>query len=113
MSADESEITGLKPEDFLKHLMDLKKSFADSVIQVTASVKTEVAAAVAPFHEKQREIIEDLETTKQKVSDLALDNAATRATVDDLQKQVIAVQQSLSANENRPSVPHDNPSSYS
>ena len=70
---------------------DLKKSFDDSAAKVAASIKTEVAAAVAPFHDKQKEIIEDLEGTKQKVSDLAMDNAATKAKVDDLQKQVIAV----------------------
>ena len=113
MSTDESAVSGLKPEDFLQHLMDLKKCFADNATQVAASIRTEVAAAVAPFHEKQKEIIEDLEETKQKVSDLALDNVATRAMVDDLQKHVIAVQQALSANDIRPSSLHANPSSNS
>ena len=113
MSSDESAISGLTPEDFFKHMIDLKKSFANSAAEVAASIKTEVAAAVAPFHDKQKEIIEDLEGTKQKVSDLALDNAATRAKVDDLQKQVIAVQQTLSANATRPPLTHHTPSSGS
>ena len=92
---------------------DLKKPFANSAAEVATSIKTEVAAAVAPFHDKQKEIIEDLECTKQKVSDLALDNAATKAKVDDLQKQVIAVQHTLSANATRPSLTPRSPSKSS
>ena len=79
MSSEENKILSFTSEDFLNHMLDLKKSFADSTAVLAASIKTEVAAAVAPFHDRQQEIIEDLEGTKQKVSDLALDNAATRA----------------------------------
>ena len=103
MSSEENKILSFTSEDFLNHMLDLKKSFADSTAVLAASIKTEVAAAVAPFHDRQQEIIEDLEGTKQKVSDLALDNAATRAKVDDLQKQVIAVQKTLFAKATHPS----------
>lgn len=96
---------------FLSYMENFKLSINDSV-------RSEVTAAVAPFREKQEEIIEDLANTKNRVSEIEDDNVNTKTKVEELQKQMVTIQQklictaSLSQNNSIPSnssVPHNSP----
>ena len=60
---------------------DLRKSLQETV-------HSEVNLAVAPINEKQTEIIEELSTTKQLVSEMQKDHSLTKATVAELKDQI-------------------------
>jgi hypothetical protein len=67
-------------------------------LSINSSIHNEVTAAVAPFREKQKEIIEDLKDTQNRVSDIEADNKQTKENVEELQKQMASMQEKLSAN---------------
>ena len=64
-----------------------------------------MTSAVAPLQESQKEIIDELETTRNKVSEIALDNADTKSKVEILQQQMLSMEQRLS-NSNVSALPH-------
>jgi hypothetical protein len=87
-------------------------------LSINDCVRSEVKAAVAPFREKQEEIIEDLANTKNRVSEIEDDNVNNKTKADELQKQMVTIQKklictaSLSQNNSIPSnssVPHNSP----
>ena len=75
---------------FLNYMESFKLSINDSV-------RSEVTAAVAPFREKQEELIADLATTKDRVSEIEEDNVNTKTQVEELQKQMVKIQKNLTS----------------
>ena len=61
--------------------------------ELAKTVRTEITAAVAPLKEAQREIVEEIEATKTKVSEIVLDNADNKSKISDLQRQIMTMQQ--------------------
>ena len=83
-------------EELLKHLDVFTKRFESTQTELAASIRNEVTAVVAPLQASQREIIDELETTRNKFSEIALDNADTKAQVENLQQQMLFMEQRLS-----------------
>ena len=61
--------------------------------ELANTVRTEIGAAVAPLKDAQREIVDELEATKTKVSEMVLDNADTKSKIHDLQRQIMSMKQ--------------------
>ena len=79
-------LSSLTDIDLKKYLNDCIQTFAqDSHAKIATTVRTEVAAAVAPLQESQKEIVADLEATKAQVSEMAADYSDTKAKVNELQ----------------------------
>ena len=93
-------------DELLRHLDAFTKRFETSQTELATSIRNEVTAAVAPLQTSQREIIDELETTRNKVSEIALDNADTKSKVEILQQQMLSMEQRLS-NSNGPAPPKD------
>ena len=96
---------GMTAEDFFKQIDDRMKTFVSSVkddvtatirSEVASTIRSEVSASIAPLRQKQDEIVEDLESTKQRVTVVESENTETKAKVNELEKQLILVQRNLS-----------------
>ena len=93
-------------DELLKHLDAFTKRFETSQTELASSIRNEMTAAVAPIQVSQREIIDELETTRNKVSEIALENADTKTKVEILQQQMLSMEQRLS-NPNGSAPPQD------
>ena len=92
-STDERPLSSLAAKDLFNYMEQIKISFTETdQTEIAATVRTEISAAIAPLHASQREILEELESTKLRVSD---DNADTKAKVSELQDQMILMQHQL------------------
>ena len=80
MSSSEEE-RPLSSKDFFKYMENLNKLVKDGV-------HSEVTAAIAPFRDRQEEIVDDLAKTKDKVSEIETDHESTKIKENDLQKQI-------------------------
>ena len=78
----------LSSKDFFKYMENLNTLIKDGV-------HTEVTAAIAPFRDKQNDIIEDLTNTKEKVSEIETDHENTKEKVGELQKQIEQLQEHM------------------
>ena len=63
--------------------------------ELATSIRAEVTAAVAPLRDTQKDIINELESTKNKVSEIVIDNADTKSKVQELQNQMLTFQQTM------------------
>lgn len=97
--------SGMSPEDFFRQIDDRMKTFASNVkddvaaairSEVASTIKSEIAANIAPLRQKQNEIVEDLESTKQRVTVVESESTETKAKVSELEKQLILVQRNFS-----------------
>jgi hypothetical protein len=96
LSTDERPLSSLAAKDLFNYMEQIKISFTQTAqTEIAATVRTEISAAIAPLHASQREIVEELESTKLKVSEIADDNADTKAKVSELQEQMILMQHQL------------------
>ena len=95
-STDERPLSSLAAKDLFNYMEQIKISFTETAqTEIAATVRTEISAAIAPLHASQREILEELESTKLRVSEIADDNANTKAKVSELQDQMILMQHQL------------------
>ena len=78
MSEEDRPLTA---RDFFKYMDNLNKIVKEEVHQ-------EVTAAIAPFREKQEEVVEDLSQMKDRVSAIEKESSTTKATIAQLQAQV-------------------------
>ena len=107
MSTDERPLSSLAAKDLFNYMEQIKISFtATAQTEIAATVRTEISAAIAPLHASQREIVEELESTKLKVSEIADDNADTKAKVSELQEQMILMQHQLTKSSTLPVPPN-------
>ena len=60
--------------------------------ELTNTLRAEIASAVAPLNVAQKELVEEIEATKSKVSEMIIDNADTKSKIEDLQRQMISIQ---------------------
>ena len=115
MSGDKRPLSSLTTEAFIGYLDAFKISFTQSAqTEIAATVRSEVSAAVAPLQVTQKEIVNELESTKAKVSEIALDNVDTKTKVDELQKQMLSMEQRFSkSNSTTQAFPDTNPPLFS
>ena len=64
--------------------------------ELATTLRTEIGIAIAPLKVAQKEIVEEIETTKSKVSEMALDHADTKSKILELQQQMISMQKKVS-----------------
>ena len=76
--------------------------------ELVTTLRTEIGAAVAPLKDAQKEIVDEIETTKRQVSEMALDHADTKSKIIELQQQMISMQKKIS----QTSVPANPTSSF-
>ena len=86
MTEEEKPITS---SDLMKCFESFRTSLTEDLRKsLQETVHSEVNLAVAPINEKQTEIIEELSTTKQLVSEMQKDHSLTKATVAELKDQI-------------------------
>ena len=82
----------LTTEAFMKYIDDLKTSLSDELkTSLSQTIRTEVTAAVAPLLEKHAELVDDISSTKVRVTNVETESALTKARVAELEKQVDAL----------------------
>jgi hypothetical protein len=84
MSDDEKQPAPLSSSDFHKFMESFKTSIGETI-----------HTAIAPLQTMQKEIIDDLKKTKDRVTAIEEDNDSTKVNVAELQKQMNSLQQNL------------------
>ena len=64
--------------------------------ELATTLRTEIGIAVAPLKVAQKEMVDEIETTKCKVSEMALDYAETKSKIMELQQQMTSMQKKVS-----------------
>jgi hypothetical protein len=85
----QSEDRPLSSSDFLK----FTEGFNSTIEGLKTSIGASIQAAIAPLQVTQKETIEDLAKTKDRVTAIEDDNDSTKAKVEELQKQMSSLQQ--------------------
>ena len=78
--------------------------------ELASTIRAEVTAAVAPLRDAQKEMFEELESTKNKVSEMVIDNAETKSKVQELQDQMLTFKQTMNNPTTNSSVSNPSPS---
>ena len=85
--------------ELMKCLEGFKTSLSDELKKsMKETVHAEINIAVASINEKQEEIIEDLSSTKQLVSEIQMDHSNTKATVNELREQIEQIKNKVKDN---------------